>query len=216
MTSSGLFPIFGEKQNDMYHNINDSILKRNLYEDDLEPGSYYILVSNVYICGFTHVLHRDSGGYEADTLFVHYSPKQQFFHSFYGAYVKIERITKSVFERALQLYEKCKKEILSLEFDKEPLTGIDKTCQYYYLTNVAGDLIFFGNLLPENNQEKMEVVGIDTNQDMVATSPKTVSDFEEDMLWYRIDAKTYGKAQKIHDMIDHTLATMLVSYLRRG
>ena len=103
-----------------------------------------------------------------------------------------------------------------LEFAKEPLTGIDKTCQYYHLTNAAGNLIIFGNLVTENDEEKMEVVGIDTNQDMVATNVKPVSGFDENLLWYRIDAKTYGKAKKMHDMIDHTLATMLVSYLKRG
>lgn len=216
MTSSGLFPIFGEKQNDMYHNINDSILKRNLYGDDLEPGRYYVLVSDLYICCFTHVLHQHGGSYEADTLYVHYSPKQYFFHTFYGAYVKVERITATVFERALQLYEQCKREILSLQFAKERLTGIDKTCQYYHLTNAAGNLIIFGNLVTENDEEKMVVVEIDTNKDMVATNLKPVSDFDENLLWYRIDAKTYGKAKKMHDMIDHTLATMLVSYLKRG
>ena len=91
-----------------------------------------------------------------------------------------------------------------LEFAKEPLTGIDKTC------------LIFGNLVTENDEEKMVVVGIDTNKDMVATNLKPVSGFDENLLWYRIDAKTYGKAQKMHDMIDHTLATMLVSYLKRG
>ena len=103
-----------------------------------------------------------------------------------------------------------------LEFAKEPLTGIDKTCQNYHLTNAAGDLQIFGNLVTENDEEKMVVVGIDTNKDMVATNLKPVSGFDENLLWYRIDAKTYGKAQKMHDMIDHTLATMLLSYLKRG
>lgn len=216
MTSSGLFPIFGEKQNDMYHNIYDSLLKRNLYDDSVEPGRYYVLLSDTYMCCFTHVLQRDIAAFEADTLYVHYTPKQHYFHSFFGAYVKAARIPASVFRQALQLYEKCKKEILSLEFDKELLTGFDKNCQYYYLTNVAGDVFIFGNIITENDQEMMELVGVDTNVDKVATNVKPVSSFEDNLRWYRIDAKTYEKAKKIHDMVDHTLATMLVSYLRNA
>ena len=52
--------------------------------------------------------------------------------------------------------------------------------------------------------------------DKVATNVKPVSSFEDNLRWYRIDAKTYEKAKKIHDMVDHTLATMLVPYLRNA
>ena len=198
----------------MYHKRKDTLLKRNMQVGGISAGQYYVLVSDHLLCSFTHIIEETIGSYEAESLYVHHSPKQFYFHHYFGAFHLGRKITASVFRQALSLYEKCKDEILSMEFAKEQLLGIDKACQYFYLNDSSGNVMFFGNLVTDNDKEMMDVVEIDMAKDIVTRNIIPVSDIEPNLICYRIDSKTYSKAQKLHDMINHSLATLLVSCLK--
>ena len=193
----------------MLYTSNEQLLKRNMHLDELGPGHYYVLVSNQYITCFAQILSRADDYYTANCLYGHHSPKMFYFHYYFGAYIRAVEIPASVFNQAVALYKDCKKDILSLEFDKEETKGIDKTCQYYYMTNTTDGAVSFGKI-SQDDPKTLVVVDIGMYIDTVTTNFIEISDLLPDLLYYRIDAKIFEKVIKLHDVLEHTLAVLFL------
>lgn len=202
----------------MYHIQKEEIPKSYFPKvGRLEVGQYYALLSYDNIYCFAHVLEITEDFFVAETFYANiFNGIIVYLHRKKGSFIKKREITESIFRQALDLFEKGKKQFLSMEFAKNQLTLKMQFSQFYfYFINNDNNAIKFGYVSDEITFRNRiyEVIEIDLVKDCIVNWRLT--DFNEYVndYCYSIDPMTFDKAKKLFDILDHCLATFMKSYL---
>ena len=202
----------------MYHIPKEEIPKSYFPKvGRLEVGQYYALLSYDNIYCFAHVLETTEDFFVAETFYANiFNGIIVYLHRKKGSFIKKREITESIFRQALDLFEKGKKQFLSMEFAKNQLTHKMQFSQFYfYFINNDNSEITFGYVSDEISFRNRiyEVIEIDLVKDFIVTWRLT--DFNEHVndYCYSIEPKTFDKAKKLFDMLDHCIATFMKSHL---
>ena len=169
----------------MYHIQKEEIPKSYFPKvGRLEVGQYYALLSYDNIYCFAHVLETTEDFFVAET----------FYANFYNGEIVYLQRKKGSF----QLTHK-------MQFSQF----------YFYFINNDNSEITFGYVSDEISFHNRiyEVIEIDLVKDFIVTWRLT--DFNEHVndYCYSIEPKTFDKAKKLFDMLDHCIATFMKSYL---
>jgi hypothetical protein len=202
----------------MYHIPKEEIPKSYFPKvGRLEVGQYYALLSYDNIYCFAHVLEITEDFFVAETFYANiYDGIIVYLHRKKGPFIKKREITESIFRQALDLFEKGKKQFLSMEFTKIQLKHEMQFGQFYfYFINNDNNAIKFGYVSDEITFRNRiyEVIEIDLVKDCIVNWRLT--DFNEYVndYCYSIDPMTFDKAKKLFGILDHCIATFMKSYL---
>ena len=199
----------------MYHIQKEEIPKSYFPKvGRLEVGQYYALLSYDNIYCFAHVLGITEDFFVAETFYANiYDGIIVYLHRKKGSFIKKREITESIFRQALDLFEKGKKQFLSMESAKIQLKHEMQFGQFYFYSN-DNNAINFGYVSEEFSYRNRiyEVIEIDFVKDCIVTWKLT--DFEGFLNnCYSIDPMTFDKAKKLFGILDHCIATFMKSYL---
>ena len=169
-------------------------------------GECYAMRSNLDELCFVRTLSYKDDYYTFDTLFVANQP----FEPFSELWDKAEEIPAEVFQQVIERYDNCIREILSMDFEKTPLRRRRDIDEYYYTINRKNGKAIFGRVIDEYRTEQITVYpsGYSFNSCICNTDympPKA--------RYYSIDPMTFQKVQKMHDVLNSTLLTLINSYL---
>ena len=199
----------------MYHIQKEEIPKSYFPKvGRLEVGQYYALLSYDNIYCFAHVLETTEDFFVAETFYANiFNGIIVYLHRKKGSFIKKREITESIFRQALDLFEKGKKQFLSMDFAKTQLAHEMQFGQFYFYSN-DNNVINFGYVSEEISYRNRiyEVIEIDFVKDCIVTWKLT--DFEGFLnICYSIDPMTFDKAKKLFDILDHCIATFMKSHL---
>lgn len=165
----------------MYHIQKEEIPKSYFTKvGRLEVGQYYALLSYDNIYCFAYVLEITEDFFVAETFYANiYDGIIVYLHRKKGSFIKKREISESIFRQALDLFEKGKKQFLSMEFAKIQLTHEMQFGQFFfYSINNDNNAITFGYVSEEISYQNRiyEVMEIDFDKDCIVTWKLT--DFE--------------------------------------
>lgn len=179
--------------------------------EDLEAGEYYALHTSVKEYDLVHVLKETVDSYKVDYIHVYNGYGQS--HPGNTTSTK-KKINETVFQQAVDLYEKCRNEILSLDFDKRPLDRLnlfsDNEC--FYLTYRWHNAVSFGKSKWETLAMMNEYI-IDPTWDDIIARNVPVNNIRDIGACYMIDAATYEKVRKMHEILILSLTTLMKACL---
>lgn len=160
--------------------------------------------SQILVLSLQHSYKDDY--YTFDTLFVANQP----FEPFSELWDKVEEIPAEVFQQALERYDNSIREILSMDFEKTPLRRRRDIDEYYYTINKKNGKAIFGRVIDEYSTEQITVYpsGYSFNSCICNTDYMPAK-----ARYYSIDPMTFQKVQKMHDVLNSTLLTLINSYL---
>lgn len=179
-------------------------------------GKYYALqLSDDFLYQFVHILKINEKSFTAETIYV--GPLYLLDHIYIAlaSFIKKKEITSSAFRQAIDLYENCKNEIISIEFEKMPYSGKRKVGHYYYFRNVPGNVITicYMSRFDSKGALMIQAVEVDTLENSIVSWRRGDYDEESKVQCFEIDSQTYEKTKKLHDMLEVSLTTLMKSYL---
>ena len=123
---------------------------------------------------------------------------------------KVEEIPAEVFQQVIERYDNCIREILSMDFEKTPLRRRRDIDEYYYTINRKNGKAIFGRVINEYLTKQITVYpsGYSFNSCICNTDYMPAK-----ARYYNIDPMTFQKVQKMHDVLNSTLLTLINSYL---
>ena len=183
---------------------------------EVEVGKYYALqLSEDFLYQFVHILETNEKTFTAETIYV--GPLYLLDHIYIAlaSFIKKKEITSSAFRQAIDLFENCKNEILSMEFYKTPHSGKRKVGHYYYFTNVPGNVITVGYMssFDSGGTPLIQAIEVDTFENSIVSWRRGDFDKDSKVQCFEIDPQTYEKTKKLHDMLEVSLITLMKSYL---
>lgn len=195
----------------IYHYKKKTVPKSSIGMEDLEVGEYYALHTSVKGYDLVHVLKETVDTYKVDSIHVYNGYGQS--HPGNTTSTK-KKINETVFQQALDLYEKCRNEILSLDFDKRPLDRLSlfSDNEYFYLTYRWHNAVSFGKSKWETLAMMNEYI-IDPTWDDIIARNVPVNNTRDIGACYMIDAATYEKVKKMHEILILSLTTLMKACL---
>lgn len=194
----------------IYHYKKKTVPKSSFGMEDLEVGEYYALHTSVKEYDLVHVLKETGDSYKVDSIHM-YSGYGQ---SHPGNTTSTKKINETVFLQAVDLYEKCRNEILSLDFDKRPLERLSlfSDNEYFFLTYRWHNAVSFGKSKWETLAMMNEYI-IDPTWDDIIARNVPVNNTRDIEACYMIDAATYEKVRKMHEILILSLTTLMKACL---
>ena len=183
---------------------------------EVEVGKCYALhLSDGYLYQFAYILEINEKTFTAETIYV--GPLYLLDHIYIAlaSFIKKKEITSAVFRQAIDLFENCKNEILSIEIEKTPYRGKRKVGHYYYFTNVPSNVITFGYMSRFDSKGNLmiQAIEVDTFENSIVSWRRGDYDKDSKVQCFEIDPQTYEKVKKLHDMLELSLSTLMKSYL---
>lgn len=187
-----------------------------LHKDELEVGKYYALASSQKVYMLAHIVNQDINTWGtlqvAETIMAYQIDNPNLYRGY--NFRKVIEISSITFNKALDLYSRGKNMLLSLTFDKELVKGARKRGKYYYLTKKSGDIFIFTRIMGYNGTDGVNDINvIEINNTEDSFSFWVIPDEYEDSDYecYSIEARTFEKAVKIHDMVNQALISLIVT-----
>ena len=183
---------------------------------EVEVGKYYALqLSDDFLYQFVHILEISEKSFTAETIYVGTIFYLDHIYIALASFIKKKEITSSAFRQAIDLFENCKNEILSMEFYKTPHSGKREVRHYYYFTNVPGNVITIGYMTRFDSKGALmiQAIEVDTFENSIVSWRRGDYDEDSKVQCFEIDPQTYEKTKKLHDMLEVSLITLMKSYL---
>lgn len=191
----------------IYHYKKKNVPKTSFGMEDLEVGEYYALHTSMKGYDLVHILKEAVDSYKVNSIHVYNVNGQS--NPGNSTFTK-KMITETVIQQAVDLYEKCRNEILSLDFDKRPLERLSlfSDNEYFFLTYRWHNAVSFGKSKWETLAMMNEYI-IDPTWDDIIARNVPVNNIRDIEACYMIDAATYEKVRKMHEILILSLTTLM-------